>query len=326
MIVGESQSIREVCRLIDKIQESDVPVFIRGESGTGKELVARAIHDSSRRRHGQFIAVNCSALPESLLESELFGYVRGAFTGAFRDKLGLIEEAHGGTFFLDEIGDLYPHLQAKLLRLLQERETRRVGDNKVRRVDVRFISATHKDIDEEVKRGFFREDLYYRLKILPVELPPLRERKEDIHPLVDFFLKRYCKETGRDLAVFSPQAMEFLIDYEWPGNVRELQNEIQRCLVLCDGERVISARNLSAKLNPQEEKKLVVSYNFSRARAEFEKRFVRQALFRFNYNRVKTAQKMGISRQGLFNLMKRHNITAPSKTKPFSTQSRIQEE
>jgi two-component system response regulator HupR/HoxA len=311
-IIGESPSIRRVNFLIDKVKDSDVPVFIRGESGTGKELVARAIHEKSRRSHGRFVAVNCGALPENLLESELFGYVRGAFTGAFKDKQGLIEEAEGGTFFLDEIGDFYPHLQVKLLRVLQEKEVRRVGETRLRRVDVRFISATHRNIEEEVRRGGFREDLYYRLKILTIEIFPLRKRKEDVFPLVQHFMRRYQEGTPRERAVFSSQAMVRLMDYAWPGNVRELQNEIQRCLVLSDGQRVISSELLSPRICHQEEREEENTCDFFRAKAEFEKTFVRQALLQFNYNRIKTAQEIGISRQGLFKLMKRHNITAPN--------------
>ncbi len=314
MIIGASQSIRNVCDFIDKIKTSDVPVFIRGESGTGKELVARKIHESSLRRNGQFVAVNCGALPENLLESELFGYTRGAFTGAYRDKPGLIEEASGGTFFLDEIGDLYTHLQAKLLRFLQEREIRRVGDNRIRHVDVRLISATHKDIETEVSLGNFREDLYYRLKILTIELPSLRKRKEDIFLLTDYFLKKYCEDLGREDVMFSPEAIELMTNYSWPGNVRELQNEIQRCLILGDGGRVLPSEGLSSKINSGESEEKVLPHDFFQAKAEFEKRFVHQALIQFNFNRVKTAQKIGMSRQGLFKLMKRHHITDPDKT------------
>jgi len=311
MIIGASSSIRNVCDLIEKIKTRDVPVFICGESGTGKELVARNIHESSLRKNGRFVAVNCGALPENLLESELFGYTRGAFTGAYRDKPGLIEEASGGTFFLDEIGDLYTHLQAKLLRFLQEREIRRVGENRTRHVDVRLISATHKDLETEVVQGNFREDLYYRLKILTIEIPPLRERKEDIILLIDNFLKKYCEELGRKDVRFSPEAIEIMVNYSWPGNVRELQNEIQRCLILSDGDGFIPAGCLSSKINLVEEKAKILPHDFFLAKAEFEKRFVYQALIQFDFNRVKTAQEIGMSRQGLFKLMKRHDIIVP---------------
>jgi len=314
-IIGESPSIRNINLLIEKIKDSDVPVFICGESGTGKELVARSIHEKSRRNHRPFVAVNCGALPENLLESELFGYARGAFTGAFKDKPGLIEEADGGTFFLDEIGDLYPHLQVKLLRLLQEKEVRRVGETRTRRVDVRFISATHRNIEEEVRRGSFREDLYYRLKILTIEIFPLRKRREDIFPLVQFFMRFYQTSTQKEEIVFSTDAMLRFMEYDWPGNVRELQNEIQRCLVLCDGQRVIPSGLLSPRICQRVQREDRSSCDFFRAKAEFEKTFVRQALLQFKYNRVKTAQEIGMSRQGLFKLMKRHNISVPRSSR-----------
>ena len=317
-IIGESPSILEIRSMIEKISRSDVPVFIRGESGTGKELVAKEIHQKSQRCGGRFVAVNCGALPENLLESELFGHARGAFTGAYRDKPGLIEEAGGGTFFLDEIGDLSPHLQAKFLRFLQEKEVRRVGDNHVRRVDVRLISATHKDIDEEVKSNQFRQDLYYRLKILTIEIPPLSKRKEDITMLIHHFLDLYSGQTGKEKIEFSPQAMELLVAYDWPGNVRELQNEIQKCLVLADGMKSISAEYLSSRIKPEKENRSVLTYDFSKARADFEKRFIRQALRQSNFHRGATAQKMGLSRQGLFKLMKKYNITVPDSKADFS--------
>lgn len=305
----------QVERLIEKVKDSGVPVFIRGESGTGKELVAKTIHERSRRCAGRFVAVNCGSIPENLLESELFGYVRGAFTGAFKDKPGLIEEADGGTFFLDEIGDLYPHLQVKLLRLLQEKEVRRLGEIRSRKVDVRFISATHRDIEKEVRRGSFREDLYYRLKILTIEICPLRKRREDIFPLVQHFLGLYQENGQEERAVFSSQAMMQLMEYGWPGNVRELQNEIQRCLVLCGEKRVIHPELLSPKIWQQREAREESEYDFFSAKAEFEKTFVRQALLQFNYSRARTAKEIGLSRQGLFKLMKRHNITAPRPLK-----------
>jgi transcriptional regulator with PAS, ATPase and Fis domain len=310
-IVGRSKALCQIRTLVDKVKDSDAPVFIIGESGTGKELIARTIHEKGKRGKGQFVALNCGAIPDLLLESELFGHARGAFTGAIRNKPGLIEEANGGTFFLDEIGDLVPHLQAKLLRLLQEREIRRVGENRTRPVDVRFISATNKNLEKEIDKGHFREDLYYRLKIISVELPPLRERKEDILYLLNHYVEKYCADMNREQAFFSPLALELLLDYPWPGNVRELQNEIQKCLILSGEENIIREEYLSSKINRNKERYSPSSYDFFRARAEFEKRFLNQALARWNYNRAKTAEKIGISRQGLFKLIKKLNMDVP---------------
>jgi transcriptional regulator with PAS, ATPase and Fis domain len=310
-LVGNSQSYLKVMSLIDKVKNIDTPVFIWGESGTGKELVARIIHDQGKRKKGKFVAINCGAVPDHLLESELFGYCRGAFTGAVKNKPGLLEEADGGTFFLDEIADLSLPLQAKLLRVLQEKEIRRLGENWMRRVDVRFISATNKVLEKEVAKGCFREDLFYRLKIIPIEIAPLRSRKSDIIVFLDYFLEKYCMELKRPKAVFSPEAMELLINHKWPGNVRELQNEVQRCLILCKNNNVIGPEYLSFSSDKEFEVKSVVSYNFSQAKADFEKRFIRQALVLFDYNRLKTAQNIGLSRQGLFKLIKKHKIDIP---------------
>ena len=311
---GQSKTFRYILNLIDRVKNSDAPVFISGESGTGKELVAKAIHQNGARRNGKFVVVNCGAIPEFLLESELFGHVKGAFSGAVRDKPGLIEEAEGGTFFLDEIGDLSPHLQAKLLRLLQEKEIRRIGENKPRLINVRFISATNKNIEKEIERGNFREDLYYRLKIIAVELPPLRERREDLLFFLDHFLEKYSAEMRRERAYFSPRALELLMNYSWPGNIRELQNEIQRCLVFAEEDNFIKEECLSLKINPHRECFTTSSYGFFQARAEFEKRFLNQALARWNSNRARTAEEIGLSRQGLFKLIKKHNIKVPKKS------------
>ncbi len=312
-LVGQSECFRRVLRMIDRVKNTDVPVFIWGESGTGKELVARTIHDEGRTKQGRFVAVNCGGIPDYLLESELFGHVRGAFTGALRDKPGLIEDAHGGTFFLDEIGDLSHPLQSKLLRLLQEKEFRRVGDNRIRRVNVRFVSATNKRIEREVGRGRFREDLYYRLKIFTIEVPPLRDRKEDILFLVNYFLEEYCRQMKRERVYLSPKSLELLMNYSWPGNVRELQNEIQRCIVLCGEGSLIKEEHLSSKINLRQEVHQPASYDYFRAKADFEKRFLNQALSQFQYNRAKTAARIGLSRQGLFKLIKKHNILIPER-------------
>ncbi len=314
LLGGQSKTFRYILNLIDRVKNSYAPVFISGESGTGKELVAKAIHENGTRRNGEFVAVNCGAIPEFLLESELFGHVKGAFSGAVKDKPGLIEEADGGTFFLDEIGDLSLHLQAKLLRLLQEKEIRRIGENKPRLINVRFISATNKNIEKEIERENFREDLYYRLKIIAIELPPLRERREDFLFLLNHFLEKYCTEMKRERAYFSPRALELLVNYSWPGNIRELQNEIQRCLVFAGEDDFIKEECLSLKINPHRACFTASSYGFFQARAEFEKRFLNQALIRWNSNRARTAEEIGLSRQGLFKLIKKHDINVPKKS------------
>lgn len=216
-LIGKSAALARIQDLIDKVKDLSTPVFISGESGTGKELIARAIHNRGGRRGGQFVAVNCGAIPELLLESELFGYARGAFTGAQRDKSGLIEEADAGTFFLDEVGDLSLQLQAKLLRLLQEKEIRRIGENRTRHVDVRFISATNKNIEDEVLSGRFREDLSYRLRIVIIEIPPLRERREDLLPLMDHFIEKYSQEIRKDVVFFSPGSRNFSFTIRGPA-------------------------------------------------------------------------------------------------------------
>ena len=306
--LGTSPAIRQVRFMIDKVRDADAPVFLWGESGTGKELVARTVHETGRRKAKPFIAVNCGAIPESLLESELFGHARGSFTGAVRDKVGLIEEASGGTFFLDEIGDMPLALQSKLLRVLEEKRIRRVGETRTRPVDVRFISATNKDLEREVVRGRFREDLSYRLKIITIDLPPLRERKDDILLLLDRFLDEHARATGRPRPFFSPAALEILVRYPWPGNVRELQNEVQRALIMAGDSPLIREDFLSSKVNPAGETYTPASHRFSAARADFERRFLREALVRCGYHRARTASEIGLTRQGLFKLLKKHRI------------------
>jgi transcriptional regulator with PAS, ATPase and Fis domain len=311
-MIGSSSAMQKIIALIDKVKNISTPVFIGGESGTGKELVARNIHHLGCRRCGPFVALNCGAIPENLLESELFGYAKGAYTGACRDRKGLVEEAHRGSLFLDEIGDLSPHLQAKLLRLLQEREIRRIGENQRRRVNVRFISATNKCIEQEVEAGRFREDLYYRLKIISIELPPLRERRSDIRELADYYLDKYSRECGCPRMSLSYQALAVLSAYSWPGNVRELQNEIQRCLVFLGDRNQIEVNHLSSRIKKTVDREIPSKKDFFQARNEFEKIYVHQALARCNYNRSQTAEEIGISRQGLFKLIKKHQIEIPS--------------
>ena len=246
-IVGKTPAIRQIFELIETIRETDSTVLITGESGTGKGLFARAIHDLSPRRDGPFVKVTCAALSETLLESELFGHVKGAFTGAIADKVGRFEAAGGGTIFLDEIGDISPPLQVKLLRVVQEREFERVGSSRTQTVDARVIAATNRDLKAAMKAGQFREDLFYRLHVIPVAVPPLRERKEDIPQLVDHILRRLRKRGLDRVRAVSPEAMRCLIDYPWPGNVRELENVLERGAV-CSRGAVLSAADLSEEV------------------------------------------------------------------------------
>jgi len=247
-IVGESTAILRIFRLLDRVADSVVPVLIQGESGTGKELIATAIHRNSSRRDQAFVAENCAAIPETLLESELFGYKRGAFTGADKNKVGLFKVADGSSLFLDEIGDMSLTMQKKLLRVLQDGEIRPVGSNEVFHVDVRIISASNKNLKEMVKRSDFREDLYYRLNTITVTIPPLRDRDEDIPLLVDFFVKRVADEMKVDVVPIDATAMKALQRYKWPGNIRELENEIRRCLALLGDETIIELASLSENI------------------------------------------------------------------------------
>ena len=250
-VIARSRSMADVLRLIANLEHSDATVLVTGESGTGKEVVARAIHRHSPRRDGPFVAINCGAIPSELLESELFGHVRGAFTGAVKDRMGRFEAAAHGTLFLDEIGEMPPQLQVKLLRVLQERVYNRVGDTQERRTDARILAATNADLARAVEQGRFREDLYYRLRVVPVDLPPLRARREDIEPLAHHLLARTAARNGRVLQL-SPEAMRALLEHSWPGNVRELENVVERAVVLCDGHR-IEKKHLSPTVVPAED-------------------------------------------------------------------------
>jgi transcriptional regulator with PAS, ATPase and Fis domain len=313
VFVGKSGAFARILGLIDKVKNLDAPVLIVGESGTGKELIAREIHSRGSRAAFPFVAVNCSAIPEPLLESELFGHARGAFTGAHRDKPGLVEEAGRGSFFLDEVGDLPLSLQAKLLRVLQEREMRRVGETRTRRAEARFLSATNKDLEREIGLGRFREDLFYRLKIIVIEVPPLRDRREDLLALLERFTELYGLSMGRGPLRYSPRAVDLLFQYGWPGNVRELQNEVQRAIILCGEDGLVRPEHLSPRLNPEGEKAGPDAYRtFAEAKAEFVRRFLQQALLRFDNNKARTAEELGLSRQGLFKLIKKHRLDRES--------------
>ena len=243
-IIAESEKMQKIFSLIEKVSKTDATVLIRGESGTGKELVAKAIHNLSNRKNKPFVAVNCASIPENLLEAELFGHKKGAFTDAYRDRKGKFEEAHGGTLFLDEIGDMPLSLQAKILRALQEKEITPLGGNKSIKVDVRIISATAQNLEELIKKGLFREDLFYRLNVIPITLPPLRERKEDIPVLVNYFVKKYSEKHGVPVPRLENGALNFLNTLKWEGNVRELENFVEKTVVLLGNKKEITEKDL----------------------------------------------------------------------------------
>jgi DNA-binding NtrC family response regulator len=307
-IIGQSGAIQEVKKAIARVLDSNVTVLITGESGTGKELVARAIHYNGRRKNRPFVAVNCSALPESLLESELFGHEKGAFTGATQRRIGKFEQANGGTIFLDEIGLMSPSTQAKILRVLQEREFERVGGNELVRVDVRIISATNRNLEEAMKKGEFREDLYYRISVFPIHLPPLRERKEDIPLLAAHFLKKYSEQEGKQVDSISPDALELMMAYNWPGNVRELENAIERAVVLATTHE-ITPKELPASVRALGEKRIYESdQTLSSWIEKLEEQALRQALLECEGNISETARRLGIGRATIYRKAKKYGL------------------
>lgn len=311
-LIGTSTAMREVYSLLEKIKESEVPVLIQGESGTGKELVASALHFASPRRDKPFIVQNCSAFSEALLESELFGHVRGAFSGAVRDKIGLFEAADEGTFFLDEVGEMSPALQAKLLRVLQEGTFTPVGATKQKKVSVRILAATHRDLQAMVKAGVFREDLYYRLNVVRVKLPALRERREDLGLLCNSFLEKSAKKRKMPPKVLSAEALKKLMQYAWPGNVRELQNEIQRAELMAGTEDSIQVEHLSEHLRePQTVGQLTTAMpqgSLKEAIAALEKKFIAAALSRVGGNKSEAAKALSISRSSLIAKVKEYGL------------------
>ena len=276
-IVGNSNKMREVFQMISQVCKSSATVLVRGESGTGKELVANSVHYNSPRAKGPFIKVNCAAIPANLIESELFGHEKGAFTGAIKQKLGKFELAHKGTLFLDEIGSIGLDVQANLLRVLQEKEFERVGGQRTIKVDVRIVAATNKNLEKAVEDGSFRGDLYYRLNVFPIYMPPLRERKTDILLLADYFLEKYGKENGKDIKRFSTPAIDMLMDYHWPGNVRELENCIERSVLLCDGG-VIHSYHLPPTLQTGKESDTLPELSLEDAVANLEREMIIDAL------------------------------------------------
>ncbi|MEK7232789.1 MAG: sigma-54 dependent transcriptional regulator [Elusimicrobiota bacterium] len=310
-IVFSGPPMRKVLDLVRKVAATEATVLIQGESGTGKELIARALHEKSPRRNGAFVAINCGALPEGLLESELFGHVRGAFTGAERNKRGLFEEANGGTLFLDEISETTPGLQVKLLRALQEGEIRRVGDNHPFKVSGRLIAATNKDLTKLVSEGKFREDLYYRLKVFPIELPSLRERPEDILPLAEHFLRKAKKKLGGKAVKFSPAAAEALRRYRWPGNVRELEHVIERVVIMASGA-CVAAGDLPPEMLPPTPASAAKSGSKDTLN-DAEKRHILQALVDCGGNQVTAAKRLGVARNTLWRKLKAYGIPAKKK-------------
>jgi len=304
LLVGTGPPMAHVLELIAVAARTTIPVLIQGESGTGKELVARAIHYTGSRAARPFLTMNCGAIPETLMEDELFGHARGAFTGAHGDKRGIFEEAEGGSLFLDEIGDLYLSCQVKLLRVLQEEEVRRLGETRNRKVDVRIIAATNKELKAEMSARRFREDLFHRISVLPIHLPPLRERREDIPVLVDQFVRQFNRELGRSIRAFTPQALDRLQSLAWPGNVRELENRVKQAMVMARTEvidletlDVPAAGGAGAPFPP-----------FKSAKAEFVRAYLVQCLRHVKGNVAAAARLAGKDRKDFYDLMKRHHV------------------
>ena len=301
-IIGTSRSMEDIFKMVRQIADSKTTVLIMGESGTGKELISRSIHYNSNRRNFPFVTINCAAIPETLIESELFGHEKGAFTNAIEKKLGRFEIAHQGTLFLDEIGELSLATQAKILRFLEEREFNRVGGSKTIKVDVRLITATNKDLTQHIKKGSFREDLYYRINVVPIIIPPLRERRDDIPLLIDHFVKKFNKENTKNVKGVSKEALDLMMNYDWPGNVRELENLIERVIALTSNEHIqanelpFSLINIS-KMNGLKEYILNGKVSFLQAEEEFERGVILDALKRANYVQSHAAEMLGISRR-----------------------------
>jgi transcriptional regulator with GAF, ATPase, and Fis domain len=293
-LVGTNPSLVEVFRKVEKVAGVDISVLITGETGTGKELIAREIHRRSHRANGPFVVVNCGAIPENLMESELFGHVRGAFTGAVATRQGKFQAAVGGTLFLDEIGEMPMALQVKLLRALQEKVVVKVGDTKPERVDIRVLAATHRNLEEEIRKGNFREDLYYRLNVVNLHLPPLRERGDDVLLLAKFFLQKYAPELNPKVKGFTPNALVAMRKYDWPGNVRQLENRIKKAIVLCE-KTLLGPEDLD--LYPEALQPIMT---LAQAREEFQRRYILEVLERNNGNRTKTARDLGVDPRTIF--------------------------
>jgi DNA-binding NtrC family response regulator len=304
-IIGKCPAMEEVFRMIRMVSRSNANILIIGGSGTGKELVARAIHFASERKGFPFVPVDCAAIPEGLLENEIFGHEKGAYTGAHDKRIGLIEQAHGGAIFLDEVGELSLNLQKKLLRVLQEREFQRLGGKERVKVDIRVIAATNRDLEEDVKEGRFREDLFYRLNVVSIPIPPLRERRDDIPLLSEYFLRKYNEENKKDIRSFDPCVMDLFMNYDWPGNVRELENTVERAVVLCNFERIVLDNIPSNIINSAGKKWPIFEIPSECLNLiEIEKRVVQKALDEVGWNQSKASAILGISRKQLRTKMK----------------------
>lgn len=304
-IIGKSAAIQQVLEQVSQAAHTDSSVYIEGNSGTGKELIAKTLHLASARANGPFVAINCAAIPETLLESELFGYQKGAFTGAGRTKKGLLSEAHGGTFFLDEISEMSPSMQVKLLRALEERSFYPLGAGETVQVDIRIIAASNKSLEAEIKKGAFREDLFYRIHVIPIKLPSLRERKEDIPPLASHFLEKYRREMDKPISGFTPAAMKKMIAYDWPGNVRELENTIECAVAMSDHDPVDADVILR---NPRQTSVDEDLQSFKNARESFERRYLVKLLELTRGNISQAAKLAGKYRADLYALLKKYAL------------------
>ncbi|MCM2323555.1 MAG: sigma-54 dependent transcriptional regulator [Oligoflexia bacterium] len=322
-VIGKSPGMRAVFDLISRVSQATANVLITGESGTGKEMIARAIHQSGPRAERPFVAINCTAIPETLLESELFGHAKGSFTGAIQRKRGLFEEADGGTLFLDEIGDMNVSLQSKLLRVIQEKKVRAVGDNLARDIDVRIIAATHKDLKTAIKEGIFREDLYYRLSVIPLLVPPLRHRKEDIPLLAGHFLKKYAATNGARVTGFTKRAMIKLVNLRWEGNVRELENVIERAVVLAGGA-LIDEQDIPSPGTANAEQFFASATTDFPTLDQLERRYIGLVMEKTGGRKDKAAQILGINRRTLYRKEREYGLVSRETLEEIQEQERLQ--
>lgn len=304
-VIGNSNQMKDILALVDKVAPTNANVLITGESGTGKEVIANLIHNSSSRAQGPMVKVNCSALSDNLLESELFGAIKGAYTGAVNDSVGRVEKAKGGTLFLDEIGDMSLSLQSKVLRVIQEKEFEKVGSSETIKADFRLVCATNKDLKKEIKAGNFREDLYFRINVVPIATVPLRERREDIKTIMDYYLDYYADQMKKQTPSISDEALNILCAYSWPGNVRELKNTAERLVVLCD-ERQVEAWMLPQEMMDYETTEY--TDGFKKAKADFEKQYLKEKLEEFDWNISRTAKEIGLARKNLQAKIKQYNL------------------